>query len=76
MITVAKIHVSPVKSLALSHPAAVDVGWQGIDGDRRLFLVDERGRLLTQRQVGRLAGSRPNTARNRNGWPCICPAPG
>ena len=54
MITVEKIHISPVKSLALTHPDTVDVSWQGVTEDRRLFLVDDRGRLLTQRHFGRL----------------------
>ena len=54
MITIEEIHVSPVKSLALSHPDAVDVSWQGITEDRRLFLVDDRGRLVTQRHFGSL----------------------
>ena len=54
MITVEKIHISPVKSLALAHPASVEVSWQGVAEDRRLFLVDDRGRLLTQRHFGQL----------------------
>ena len=54
MITVEKIHISPVKSLALTHPDTVDVSWQGVTEDRRLFLVDDRGRLLTQRHFGQL----------------------
>ena len=54
MITIEEIHISPVKSLALSHPSTVDVSSQGIISDRRLFLVDDRGRLVTQRHFGRL----------------------
>ena len=54
MITVEKIHISPVKSLALVHPESVEVSWQGVTEDRRLFLVDDRGRLLTQRHFGQL----------------------
>ena len=54
MITIEEIHISPVKSLALSHPHAVDVSWQGISEDRRLFLVDDSGRLVTQRHFGSL----------------------
>ena len=54
MITVEKIHISPVKSLALVHPNSVEVSWQGVTEDRRLFLVDDRGRLLTQRHFGQL----------------------
>ena len=54
MISVEAIHISPVKSLALACPDTVHVTGQGITEDRRLFLIDDRGRLLTQRQVGRL----------------------
>ena len=54
MIIVEKIHISPVKSLALVHPNSVKVSWQGVTEDRRLFLVDDRGRLLTQRHFGQL----------------------
>jgi hypothetical protein len=48
------IHIAPVKSLGLAQPSAVHVGPRGIVEDRRLHLVNERGRLLTQREVGRL----------------------
>ncbi len=54
MITIEEIHISPVKSLALSHPGTVDVSLQGITEDRRLFLTDDHGRLLTQRHFGNL----------------------
>ena len=48
------IHISPVKSLGLSRPDAVHVTAKGIAEDRRLFLINGRGRLLTQRELGRL----------------------
>jgi len=53
--TVAAIFTSPVKSLALLQPESVTVGHSGIVEDRRFHLIDADGRLLTQRQVGRLA---------------------
>lgn len=55
MITVAAINIAPVKSMALVSldDASLELG--GIPDDRRFYLVDERGRLLTRRQVGRLA---------------------
>jgi hypothetical protein len=48
------IHIAPVKSLGLAQPSTVHVGPGGIVEDRRLHLVNERGRLLTQREEGRL----------------------
>lgn len=54
MRTVAAIFTSPVKSLALNQPESVTVGFSGIVEDRRFHLVDAEGRLLTQRQQGRL----------------------
>ena len=54
MRSVAAIYIAPVKSLSLAQPASVTVGDSGIVEDRRFYLVDEAGRLLTQRQQGRL----------------------
>lgn len=54
MRTVAAIYTAPVKSLSLERPESVTVGYSGIVEDRRFHLVDGQGRLLTQRQVGRL----------------------
>ena len=55
MITVDAIHIAPVKSLALLNVESVQVGPTGIEEDRRFYLVDGRGRMLTQRQAGQLA---------------------
>lgn len=54
MRSVENIYVSPVKSMGLSQPGQVHVGFSGIVEDRRFYLVDQEGRLLTQRQVGSL----------------------
>ena len=54
MVTVAEIYTAPVKSLALQRRKAVQVGPQGIPEDRRFYLIDQRGRLLTQREMGKL----------------------
>lgn len=55
MITVAEINIAPVKSMALTPltEARLDLG--GIQVDRRFYLVNGQGRLLSRRQVGRLA---------------------
>lgn len=54
-LTVAAIYLSAVKSLALEPRDAVSLGPGGIAEDRRFHLIDGRGWLLTQRQLGRLA---------------------
>lgn len=48
------INIAPVKSLGLSHPATVHVGECGIVEDRRFYVIDDRGRLMTQRQISRM----------------------
>ncbi len=55
MITVAEINIAPVKSMALAslESAILDLG--GIHDDRRFYLVNQHGRLLTRRQMGKLA---------------------
>ena len=55
MITVAEINIAPVKSMALTPltEATLDLG--GIQVDRRFYLVNGQGRLLSRRQVGKLA---------------------
>lgn len=55
MITVAEINIAPVKSMALVplEEATLDLG--GILDDRRFYLVNGQGRLLTRRQIGKLA---------------------
>ena len=48
------IYISPVKSLALLRMERVTLGKHGILEDRRFFLVNDRARLVTQREVGAL----------------------
>ena len=55
MITVAEINIAPVKSMALVSLESVDLDLGGIRDDRRFYLVNGQGRLLTRRQVGKLA---------------------
>ncbi|MDA1128130.1 MAG: MOSC domain-containing protein [Chloroflexi bacterium] len=54
MPRVSAIFTAPVKSLALEQQESVTVGYSGILEDRRFHLIDADGRLLTQRQEGRL----------------------
>lgn len=54
MPSIGSIFTSPVKSLALIQVESVTVGNSGIVEDRRFYLADAEGRLVTQRQQGRL----------------------
>jgi uncharacterized protein YcbX len=58
MATVRAIHVSAVKSLRLTAVPEAHIGLDGIAGDRRFVLLDDRGRVATQRTVGALAAIR------------------
>ncbi|MFJ8279183.1 MOSC domain-containing protein [Streptomyces griseoviridis] len=49
------IHVHPVKSLRGIAPRQAEVEPWGLAGDRRWVLIDDRGRVVTQRQCPRLA---------------------
>ncbi len=55
MITVAEINIAPVKSMALVPLESASLELGGITNDRRFYLVNGQGRLLSRRQVGRLA---------------------
>ena len=48
------IYISPVKSLALRRVERATLGKHGILEDRRFFLVSDKARLVTQREVGLL----------------------
>lgn len=54
MPTIQAINIAPVKSLGLIHPETVSVSETGIVEDRRFCVVDEQGKMLTQRQVGKM----------------------
>ena len=55
MPRVCAIHVSAVKSLHLTPVEQAVIGHDGVEHDRRFLLVDERGRVATQRTTGVLA---------------------
>jgi uncharacterized protein len=60
MPTVARIGVTPVKSLALMHPTEVALGQTGVPEDRLFYLVDEDGRLYSGHEFGPLQTIRPS----------------
>jgi uncharacterized protein len=51
---VEELYVAPVKSLAMGRVERVGIGKRGIPGDRAFFLVDEGGRMYSQRDCGAL----------------------
>src|SRR5205823_4939221 len=53
-IRVDSMYISPVKSLALRPIERARVEKPGIAGDRAFFIIDEAGKLFTQRQYGGL----------------------
>ena len=54
MPTVSRLSITPVKGLALSHPDEVTITPTGVPENRRFFLMDERGKLLSGTRDGPL----------------------
>jgi uncharacterized protein len=59
VISVARISVTPVKSLGLLHPEEVELTCGGVPEDRRFYLVDDEGRLFNGVRHGPLVSVRP-----------------
>ena len=49
---VVRISIAPVKSLGLVHPDSVELLPDGVQGDRRFWLVDADGRLFGNKRYG------------------------
>jgi uncharacterized protein YcbX len=56
---VARISIAPVKALGLVHPDEVELGPEGVAGDRRFWLVDSDGRLMNDKRHPQLLRVRP-----------------
>ena len=56
---VVRISIAPVKSLGLVHPESVDLRSDGVQGDRRFWLVDADGRLFNNKRNGPMMTIRP-----------------
>jgi uncharacterized protein YcbX len=56
---VVRISIAPVKSLGLVHPESVDLRFDGVQGDRRFWLVDADGRLFNNKRNGPMMTIRP-----------------
>ena len=54
MARVARLSISPVRSLGLEHPASIDLHETGVFEDRRFYLIDDAGRLVDQLIAGAL----------------------
>lgn len=54
MRTLARLSVTPVKALRLSHPREADLTVAGIPADRRFYLIDEDGGLFDASDLGSL----------------------
>jgi uncharacterized protein YcbX len=52
------IYVSPVKSLGMTRLERADVTPRGLAGDRAFYIVDERGRVVTQRECPHMVQAR------------------
>ena len=57
---VVRISIAPVKSLGLVHPEHVDLRSDGVQGDRRFWLVDADGRLFNNKRNGPMTAIRPS----------------
>ncbi|HZR96720.1 MAG TPA: MOSC N-terminal beta barrel domain-containing protein [Gaiellaceae bacterium] len=56
---VARISVAPVKSLGLVHPDEIQLERYGVRGNRRLWIVDDAGRLFSNKRYGPMMRIRP-----------------
>lgn len=54
MPSVIKFSIAPVRSLALQHPAEIDLTEVGVVEDRRFYLIDEADRLIDRIIAGEL----------------------
>lgn len=54
MLTVSRLSVTPVRSLALTHPDRIDLGEHGVADDRRYSIFNEAGRVFDGTKFGPL----------------------
>lgn len=54
MLTVSRLSITPVRSLALDHPQAVELGPHGVADDRRYTLLTDDGRIFDATKFGPL----------------------
>jgi len=66
MAQIGAIYTAPVKSFALNRHNRVDVDFHGISEDRRFYVIDGYGQLLTQREKGELTQIRAHYEEDEN----------
>jgi uncharacterized protein len=54
-MNVAALQTTPVKGTMLHHPDAIDIGPNGVETNRRFYLIDGRGLMFNGKRNGRLA---------------------
>ena len=54
MLTVSRLSVTPVRSLALHHPTEIELGPHGVIDDRRYTLLSDDGRIFDGTKLGPL----------------------
>jgi uncharacterized protein YcbX len=57
---VARISIAPIKALALVHPDEVELGPRGVAGNRRFWLVEPDGRLVSNKRHPTLVQIHPD----------------
>jgi uncharacterized protein len=57
--SVTRIQIAPVKALGLVFPNEIELGSDGVSGDRRFWMTDADGRLMNNKRIGPLALIRP-----------------
>ena len=62
MLTVSRLSITPVRSLALSHPLSIELGPGGVADDRRYLILGVDDRLLDGTKHGPLARMRAELA--------------
>ena len=63
MLTVSRLSITPVRSLALQHPDSIDLGPNGVADDRRYSLHTEDGRIFDATKHGPLVQVRASVER-------------
>ena len=66
MAQIGAIYTAPVKSFALNRHNRVDVDFHGISEDRRFYVIDGYGQLITQREKGELTQIRAHYEEHEN----------
>jgi uncharacterized protein len=68
MRTVARLSVTPVKSLGLNHPSSVELKRYGVPGNRLFFVADPDGTLVSGSRVGTLVAIHAEYGQRGEEW--------